>query len=328
MDIVLATSDVYSKPALVTLKSVFINNRNVDVLNIHYVGNGLTENNKNLLIGLTEEYGRKIFFYEIPKECENIGGLLRTNPIVYSYCYFQDILPVSVNKVLLLEGDTIVVKDLTEMFNTDISEFYLAATDDLQSKYCKRRVGINEHSAYFNSGVMLINLKKMREDNFSEKITPLIKSGKAKFMYEVQDELNVMLENQVKILSPKYNCTTAIFLFKYKDMLSYRRPSTCCSEKEFEEAKKDPVIVHFTRNQIIQSRPWMEECNHPYREYYMKMREGTAAENEPLWKTDRNWKNRFAFWVYSKVSKKLVAVTLGVVRAFLYPLVLYKYILR
>lgn len=328
MNIVFATSDLYSKPAHITIKSLCINNIEADELNIFYVENGLTDQSKNRLISLVEEYGRTIHFIPMPEDFKNITGLLRTNAIAYSYCYFQDILPESVDKVLLLEGDTIVVDSLESFYSMDIDNYYLAGTDDLQSKYCKEKLGLNKNSPYFNSGVMLLNLKKMRKDNITPRITEIIKSGKYKFLYEVQDEMNVLFEGKIKIIPPKYNCTTSILLFDYKDMIRYRRPSTCCSYEDFMEAKKNPVVVHFTKNQIIQARPWIKGCNHPFNNYYLHVKSQTVLKNEELWESDRKLTNKIVYFIYSKISKTLIASSLGIVHAYLYPKFLYKYILR
>lgn len=328
MNIVFATSDLYSKPAHITLKSVLMNNKEADEITVYYVMNGLTDESRKRLQNLIAEYDRYIEFIEMPKWLDTVSGLMRTNAIAYAYCFFQEILPESVDKILLLEGDTIVTDNITEFYNIDVTDYYLAATDDMQSKWCKEKVGIKATSPYFNSGVMLINLRKMREDNITEKITKLIKSGTAKFLYEVQDEMNVLLEGKVKIIPPKFNCTTSIFVFDYENMRRYRKPTTCCSKEEFEEAKAHPIVVHFTKNQIIQSRPWIEECDHPYKNYYLEVKNNTVLANEPLWKSDRKKSNKIVNFVYSKISKRLVAIGLGVVHSYLYPVFLYKFILR
>ena len=300
MDIVFATSDLYSKPAMVTITSLLMNNTSVKDIHIYYVENGVSDDNKALLVELVEkQYGRKIDFIPMPESLNQISGLLRTNAIAYSYCYFQDILPDYVEKVLLLEGDTIVVDKLDEFYDTDIDDYYLAATDDLQSEYCKEKLGLQKDSPYFNSGVMLLNLRKMRADDISNEITKVIQSGRAKFLYEVQDEMNVLFEGKFKLLPPKFNCTTAIFLFDYKDMKRYRWPSTCCTEKEFIEAREHPVVVHFTKNQIIQSRPWIKECSHPYREYYLNVKADSPAKEMPLWNSGRKISNKIVFFVFT-----------------------------
>lgn len=328
MNIVFATSDLYSRPALVTIKTLLMNNTKVEDLDIYYVENGVSDENKNMITDLVEQYHRNITFIPMPKDYLKVKGLMRTNAIVYSYCYFQDILPQSIEKVILLESDSIVTGDLIEMYSIDLDEYYLGAADDLQSKWYKRKLGMQEDSVYFNCGIMVLNLKKWREDGISEKITKIIEKGDCKFFYEVQDELNVLMEGRIKVLPPRFNCTTAIFLFDYKNMLMYRKPSTVCSEIDFEDGKKRPLIVHFTKNQIIQSRPWIEQCTHPYKAYYEQVKEKTILMDERLWSADRKLSNKVAYLLYSKVSKGFVAWILGGIHSYLYPMFLYRFILR
>ena len=229
MNIVFATSDLYSRPAVVTIQSLLMNNQEVEDLHIYYIENEISKSNRDIISRLVLKYNRQIDFIKMPDELRHISGLMRTNVITYSYCFFQDILPIDVEKVLLIESDTLVLRNLTSLYATNIDDFYVAAADDLQSRYCKEKVGIRATSPYFNAGVLLINLKRLREENISKKIKGIIQDGKSKFMYEVQDELNVCFEGKVKVLPPVYNCTTSIILFSYNNMIRYRWPSTKCS---------------------------------------------------------------------------------------------------
>lgn len=328
MNIVMATSDLYSQPAVVTVYSLLMNNTGAESLKIFYISNEITEPHKQRLRDIACEFGRKIVFLTMPDKLYNNSGLMRTHSIVYSYCYFQDILPDNVDRMLLLESDTIVLGDLSEMYETDLGDCLVAACDDLQSKYCKQRVGIAPDSPYFNAGVMLFDLKRLRQEGFSTKITKIIQSGRAKYLYEVQDELNYALEGRVKIMPPRFNCTTAVELFSYDDMRRYRWPSTCCTREDFDNARQDPVVVHFTKNQIIQSRPWVEGCTHSCNERYLAIRRNTSVAQEPLWPAKWGTVNRIVHFIYTKISPGLLARMLGVIHAFLYPKFLYKYILK
>lgn len=324
MNIVYATSDLYSRPALISIKSLLVNNTSSNRIDIYYIENGISDENKRLLMELVKDYSRNIYFIPMPERMNQVDGLIRTNPIVYTYCYFQDILPADVEQVLLLEGDAIVTDDIKEYFELDMENFYLAASDDLQSKWYKKLLGMKTSSVYFNSGIMLFNLKKWREDDITEKITRIIKNGKSKFFYEVQDELNVLLEGKIRVLPPRFNCTTGVFLFNYKDMIRYRWPSTKCTEEEFTQARKKPLIVHFTKNQIIQARPWVEGCVHPYNDYYLDLKADTALKDEALWEDARGRVSTLAFKVYKTKLRSLMAFGLGFLHAFFYPLMMYK----
>lgn len=81
MNIVFATSDLYSKPAHITLKSMLMKNQSEDEISIYYVENGLTEESKKRLTNLVDEYKRKIEFIPMPENLNSITGLLRTNAI-------------------------------------------------------------------------------------------------------------------------------------------------------------------------------------------------------------------------------------------------------
>ena len=324
----MTSGDLYSRLAITTFKSLFIHNRDVDEIVIYYIGDRLSEESKNNLTTLVHEYGRKIIFIPMPESFNKLSGSNRNGQTVFCYCYFQNLLPASVEKVLLLEGDQVVTGSLGELYDTDISGYYIAAANDLQSSAYKRKIGMKASSPYVNCGMVLYNLKKWREDDITGKITRVIGSGRHMYFYDVQDVINYTLEGGVKVLPPKFNCTTAVFLFDYKDMIRYRRPSPRCSREDFEEGKRNPVIVHFTKNQIIQPRPWVEECCHPYRDYYMEIRSQTVMSGEPLWENHSGRLNNFANFLYMKVSKSLAAFTLGIVHAYLYPSFLYKVLFR
>lgn len=326
MNIVMTSSDLYSKLAITTFKSLFINNMDVDEIVIYYIGDKLTDESRNNLINLVTEYGRKIIFVPMPENFEHLTGSNRNGQTVFCYCYFQDLLPV--DKVLLLEGDQIIAGNLEELYNTDISNYYIAAADDLQSSAYKKKIGMKVTSPYVNCGMILYNLKKWREDGLTEKITEVLNSNQHMFFYDVQDIINYTVEGGVKVLPPKFNCTTAVFLFDYKNMIRYRRPSTKCTKEEYEEGRENPVIVHFTKNQIIQPRPWVEECYHPYKDYYMEVRRQTVMADVPLWEYKPGKLNKFANFLYMKVSKTATALLLGIVHAYLYPAFLYKILFK
>jgi lipopolysaccharide biosynthesis glycosyltransferase len=326
MNIVMASSDLYSKLAITTLQSLFLNNKNVDEIIVYYIGDKLSDESYTNLMNLAKEHQRCINFIPMPEHFDQFIGSNRNGQTVFCYCYFQELLPV--DKVLLLEADQLITGNIEEIYNTDVSDYYIAAADDLQSSIYKKKIGMKTSSPYVNCGMILYNLKKWREDGMTARMTEILKSNEHMFFYDVQDVINYAVEGKVKLLPPKYNCTTAVFLFDYKDMLRYRRPSTKCTKEEFAEGKNNPLIVHFTKNQIIQPRPWVEDCYHSYKEYYLTVRNQTVMKDVPLWKHNPGKLNKFANFLYMKVSKSLTASLLGIVHAYLYPAFLYKFLFK
>lgn len=327
MNIVYATSDLYSKPALVSIKTLLMNNINVDEIHIYYVEHGVSDENKGLLRALVEEYHRQIDFIPMPESFSQVEGIMRADHVVYSYCFFQDILPKNLDKVLLLEGDSIVVGDLTELYGMDITDYYFAAADDMQNKNIHKRLGLKPDSPYVNCGILLFNLNKMREEKYSEKIARIIRNGRSKLFFEVQDEMNVAAEGKIKIMPLQYNAYTLVFLFDYKNMFRFRRPSTYYTKEEFENARKNPVVVHFCKTKFMQPRPWIKNCSHPYTKYYLDAKDQTVLADMELWPDKRGLMSRFLGWLYARDMKRLVAMSSGLYRLFVtYFSFLYRYI--
>lgn len=320
MDIVYASSDLYSRIGLVSIKSLLENNRHVEKIRIFYIENNIGEDNKKALYELAAEYQRELCFIPMHDLSRYSSGLVRTNVVVYSYCFLHELLPKDIEKVLLIECDTLVLGSLEKLWNLDITQAYLAAADDIKSNWYKRALGMDTASEYVNSGIMLINLKKWRADDITGKMSLLLLEGNSKCFYEVQDELNVLFEGNIEILKPKYNCTTALFLYRYRNMKRYRKPSTCFTEYDYQEAVHSPVIVHFTTNQIIQSRPWIEGCTHPYKDKYLEYRSETVTSNDRLWESSRKAKNKIAYGIYRILPQCITSAILGCVQAYLYPM--------
>ena len=75
----------------------------------------------------------------------------------------------SMDKILYLDSDILVFKDLSELYHTDLTNNYAAAVLDL-AQSAEARNPVLGTKSYFNAGVVLFNLKKMRQDNMTEKL--------------------------------------------------------------------------------------------------------------------------------------------------------------
>ncbi len=165
--------------------------------------------------------------------------------------YFRLVLPnllPFLDKVIYLDSDTLVLGDIQELWKIDVTNFYLAAVNSLNSKKNILRLKISS-SQYINSGVMLMNLKKMRNDKVSDAFLSLIKNTNIKLLNVDQDVINLSLDKGVKLISRKWN------LELRNDMGTHYESSV----------KKviNPVILHF----LTSDKPWLNK-NHPYRSLY------------------------------------------------------------
>ncbi len=160
----------------------------------------------------------------------------------------------SVSKLLYLDCDIIIKGTLADIYDTDISGCYAAVVKDIgaetfPSNY-NARLGIN-HSAYFNSGVMLLNLKKLRDDSIPAKLLDYRLNGKNHYMD--QDAFNVVFGERVKYL-PFY-CNMALSCWRDRDageLCKYYSLPSASSERLFLDAE----ILHLSAKE----KPW-QSCN-------------------------------------------------------------------
>lgn len=155
-------------------------------------------------------------------------------------------------KCIYLDADIIVTEDLSELFQTDIREYYLAGCRDIwidmmtekerEDRRQKTQIPSMEH--YINAGVLLINLDLIRREGI-EKIF-LSHLGK-KYAYEDQDILNVCCYKKIKHLPQKWNLFT-LFMGQITEL---RKKGIC--EQTVQMFIKKSGIIHYATPFI---RPW------------------------------------------------------------------------
>ena len=119
---------------------------------------------------------------------------------------------------------------------------------------------------YINSGMMLINLKRWREDDFFKKAQQLAcEKGASVLKNHDQDIINAIYHGQILMLPFRYNLLEYYLYVEewlYLDHKYY---------PEIVEACKTPAIIHFCMPQ----KPWHYECINPFKDLYYKYRKMT-----------------------------------------------------
>ena len=151
-------------------------------------------------------------------------------------------------KVLYLDGDILIQKDLSDLFAINIDDAYAAAVKDLPLK--NNSLNIQD---YFNSGVMLLNLKLLRENNMPTALLHLRKTATGLTCMD-QDCFNLLFEKKVQFLPMTYNCFYGFFLrFRNKYTLDYINQGFGTTYASYDEMNKDSHIVHL----VGWDKPWM-----------------------------------------------------------------------
>ena len=178
-----------------------------------------------------------------------------------------------IDKCVYIDGDTLINNDLFELYNINLEDNYIGAV--LESAPDTK---INPE-IYINSGILLMNLKKIRTDNKETKLLTEIEKNTANHYYEFpdQDILNVVFKDRIKLLPFKYNFVTHFFkidINRYNNGKTFAERQTDInnnSDIKIEQNliagrkyspliirkinKNYPTIIHFTHD-----KPWKAGC--------------------------------------------------------------------
>lgn len=162
----------YWKMAAVSIYSLLKNCRSDTICNIHCMVAPYTHGRRNILKIVNNFKNARLVWRPIHKHDNPFirYDFSRWSPVIFYRLFAHRIFP-HLDKILYLDSDTLIFNDLTELYNTDISGFTMGAvrdmapTEDLNNKNGKYVHDFAnkylKNGPYFNSGVLLINLKNM-----------------------------------------------------------------------------------------------------------------------------------------------------------------------
>ncbi|NLL62104.1 MAG: glycosyltransferase family 8 protein [Candidatus Atribacteria bacterium] len=292
INIVAVTDDNYAQHLGVMLYSLLENfrmnaHRNLD---IYIIEDSISKSNKINLKRIIEQSGANAIFKTIDNSKYEGFKVLGNHVLA---CYYRisipEILTDSIKKAIYLDCDLIVKEDISKLWNIDISEYFLAAVEDLNYRL-PDMLGLPAGSKYFNSGVLLLNLERWRDHCISDKAREWIKNNPDKVNYVDQDGLNAILFNRWKELSLSWNVQSSMFIRRLYELR--------CTKAEYMEARKNPSILHFT----TYPKPWHFTNNHPLKkEYYKYLKKTPWKHYSP---PDRNFPNFFKkIYYYSNIKR-------------------------
>ncbi len=330
MFVIYHSSDSFANVTGISMISLFENNKHMDRIRVLYIEKGVSDNNKRILKSITEKYNREIEFLEMPNWSSKLNIELNSCKsgwlgFGYNRLFLTEIVPEDVDKVLYLDSDTIIEGSLDELWNIDLNNYYLAAVDDCLSSKYRKIVGIAEDGTYCNSGVLLINIKKWREENIIEEFKKILYANKGCFVFNEQSVINSLFSGKIKIIHQKYNVNSLVFLFEYDELIRLRKPyKFSYSKEQLEEAKKNPVITHFTGNFFVTRRPWVENSDHPHRSVYDYYKSISPWKELPYHNDVRSKSARIFTYVCKLLPRKLMIFSVSFIYNRLRPIMFNK----
>lgn len=218
------------------------------------------------------------------------------NPIVLARLLVDKLLPENVERVIYLDGDTIVRGSLSELWDTDMGELSIGACIEATcSLKRKEKMGL-KNKPYHNAGVLLVDLKNWRKNNTGQEIIDYYCKNNGKLYANDQDAINGSQVGKIKTLSPTYNYHNTYDIYRYR-LFEKNCDYPVPSKEELANIKKNPCIIHF----LGEERPWRKGNKHRFSEEYIKYLDMTPWAGENI---DDGWRLYFTCWnIFNFVMK-------------------------
>ncbi len=256
MNVMYASDDNYTWLMGISMISLFENNKDCDEINVYIFGDNLSKENQDIISSIALKYGRNCHHVDVAQI--NIPEILmseRYPKSTFSRLFAYDLLPDSVEKLIYLDCDTIVMGNLEDMFNMDVEGKVFLVTKDCMGNAYKRKIGLKNSDIYVNAGVMLMNLKQLRQVPIAERIVAFVDKYAEAMTYADQEIVNGIFQGEFGILPVEYDMQTQFVQYPYEEIVTIRQPRNFYTKEEIEYGKKNPKIYHYTTC-MLDVRPW------------------------------------------------------------------------
>ena len=190
------------------------------------------------------------------------------------------------SKILYLDCDVVVNKDIAELYSTQLDEKYLlgAARDyevirrstkdkNWGISYIEKFLGLKQISNYFQAGVLLLNISQLRKEKIFDRLISTLQRIKTPRFVD-QDILNIVCEGRVFYIDPKWNVEFHIPIWS----ADWMQTMPAKSLYEYIECRDDPWIVHYAGSK----KPWQNPA-FEMSEYFWKVARHTPFYEEILY---------------------------------------------
>jgi lipopolysaccharide biosynthesis glycosyltransferase len=271
MDVFYGCDDTYAQHLCVSINSVLSNTRHP--VTIHVLDGGITPVKKQKIARLVSGFGHgTVNFLAVD------NGLFAKFPVsprfsisCYYRCIIHELMP-NLSRALYLDSDVVIRTCIKELYDTDLIDCYAAVVEDpfIVIDGLKEQLDIEAGGRYFNSGVMLLNLKKIRDDNVFARMAEVVDRYGASLPYCDQDILNILFKDRVVYVDPSWNVMAIV----YRDngaWIQHRFYET----EHFDQCCSNPKIIHYANR----STPWFAESSdhfHKFWQEYFRYLQGTG----------------------------------------------------
>lgn len=291
--VVVATDENFAMPTAVTVRSLSVHNLDHPIA-VTVLHNGLSASAIDGIEGAVESEQHAVRWHDVSDFDPGATRASHLPDSTYFRLQMGDALDAGVDRVLYLDVDVLVRKDLSSLWSLDLGGAPIGAVRSVHfpsigSTGAVRywpALSVDPRASYFNAGVLLVDLPRWRSDGIAERAREHLRSPHLGRGAD-QEALNVTVSGHWKQLAPTWNYQTPMIDERHGACLLF-------DETELRDARTDPAIVHFQ----TRPKPWHRGCQHPWRQEWLEVARETRFErvvdlrersvaDEVRWRTKR-----------------------------------------
>lgn len=261
----------FAMPAGVSIYSLLYNNKDLKYLNIYILDDGISEESKEKLKTISNEFHRNIYFIDVFQIKSKLTNITKYNwngsYSTYIRLMQNSIFPEMNEKMIMIDADTIINGSIKGLEEIDLMGNPCAMTLEAMpiSYYFNSKLGYSE---LINGGLLVIDLEKWRECDAETRIIDFLLNVRSKNMLTDEDVISSVFKGSITRLSPNYNFLTQYYLYSNKFYYKFfgwnklNKRNAFYSLEEIVNAKNNILIYHCIDS--FTNRPWEYNNIHPY----------------------------------------------------------------
>ena len=265
MDVLYQFNEGYAPFAGVSMTSLLENCNKLTEVCLHILGENLTKHSIDRFMEFENKYQCKVVLYdttEIINQMKDWGlPSYRGSYAANMRLFIPKIVSQEIERILYLDADTVVVEDVAEFYSMDMQAAAIAMALDSLGASHKLSIGLSEQDYYYNSGVILFDMKQWVRYDLTNRIIEHIEQGNTNYPNPDQDLLNVICRNYVKLIDNRYNLQPVHLAFSNSSYYNNYSHIGYYTNEQLGQAVNNPVIYHFFR--FLGEFPWHKDSLHP-----------------------------------------------------------------
>ncbi len=254
MNIVYVSNDAYAQHLGVSLCSLYDSNEDEEQLQVFVLDTGISADSRKKLRSVAKSFGRQLTFCPLGDLKSRIDADTgRFDLSTMGRLFVGELLPGTVDRVLYLDCDTVVLRSLKGLWETELRGAVMAAVQE-PTIYdeVKQYLGMSRGDPYYNAGVLLIDLERWRREGLRDQVLSYYAGIADLCLFNDQDALNGLLKGRIRDISPRYNFFTNYRYFRYETLCRMQPAYRKIRKEAFLRAKRTPSVIHYAGDE----RPW------------------------------------------------------------------------